>query len=615
VEQAVADDRWASASGLVQAALGVAALVGLSAGVYLSHHIVTLFGSSVVENQAWSSRRASYASMRQHVADLVAPGNDAAPMRNPETRKFFTARTVLKQALTDARRELTGRVPRADAAPLLKDFAAIRRAVTPLVAEVRRVFQAFRDRDLEPGLRKQALMNRKASALRAAFDTLDRHLGDVEGVRLAAQAQAAKRLATVERWIAAFLLAGVGCMLFYGRRAGRRSARLAAQQRRSVATLRESEARKSAILTSALDAIIAMDAAGDIVEFNPAAEQTFGYRREEVIGRSLAETIIPPAAAHREGLARFLVTQQSTLLGRRVEVTAMRASGEEFPVEVAICMMPGDPPSFTATLRDITDRKRAQRELGAARDRALEAARLKAEFVANMSHEIRTPMNIIFGMADMLLDSALSSEQDEHVRALRRNAEGLLRIVDDVLDFSKIEAGKLVLESIPLSMRRTIADTVDALAQRAERKGLALVVRIAPDVPDTVSGDPVRLRQVLLNLVDNAIKFTERGTIAVEATVESTTPDGAMVRFAVVDTGIGVPPEMKEAVFDAFTQADGTTTRRFGGTGLGLTISLQLVRLMGGRMWLESELGKGSAFFFTLPMQRATPHQLLRDVG
>ena len=598
---------------MVESALALAAVLGLVAGVYLCHDIVTRFRASAAENQIWSARRASYASMHQHAADLIAPGNDIFQVRTDlRSRKFFTARAVLNQALTDARREVVRNVPRADAKPLLKDFAAIRRAMKPLVAEVRNVFQAIRQNDLDLAMRKQALMNRKASAFRAAFGALDRNLSTVEGERLGTQAKAADRLISLWRWISALLLAGVISMLVYGRRAGRRSELHAAERRRSLATLRESEARKGAILSSALDAIITMDSAGRILEFNPAAEEMFGHARDAVLGCDLGETIVPPAArdAHRRGLARYLDTGESMLIGRRIEVTAVRASGEEFPVEIAIAVMPGETSAFTATLRDITERKRAESELAEARDRALQAARLKSEFVANMSHEIRTPMNILFGMADMLLDSKLGAEQRENVLALRRNAEGLLRIIDDVLDFSKIEAGKLVLESIPLSLRRVVSDAVGALHQRAHNKGLELAARFRPDVPDTVLGDPTRLRQVLLNLTDNAIKFTERGsvTVEVEVDVESGALGETMIRFAVVDTGIGISPETQARVFEAFTQADGTTTRRFGGTGLGLTISHQLVSLMGGRMWLESAPDAGSAFRFALPMQRVASH-------
>jgi PAS domain S-box-containing protein len=619
IREAAAGDSSERARRLVEAALALGALLSLVAGVYLCHDIVTRFQGASAENQVWSGRRASYASMHQHAADLIAPGNDIFQVRTDlRSRKFFTARAVLNQALTDARREVVRNVPRADAKLLLKDFAAIRRAMKPLVAEVRNVFQAIRQNDLDLAMRKQALMNRKASAFRAAFGTLDRRMSEVEGERLGEQARAAGRLIKLWRFISGLLLAGVVSMLVYGRRAGRRSELLAAEQRRSLATLRESEARKSAILTSALDAIITMDAVGRILEFNPAAEEMFGHSRAAVLGRELAETIVPPAArdAHRRGLARYLATRETTLIGRRIEVAAVRASGEEFPVEIAIAVMPGETPAFTATLRDITERKRADSELAEARDRALQAARLKSEFVANMSHEIRTPMNILFGMADMLLDSPLDDSQRENVQALRRNAEGLLRIVDDVLDFSKIEAGKLVLEAIPLSLRRVVTDAVEALRQRAQGKGLELAARFRPDVPDSVIGDPTRLRQVLLNLADNAIKFTERGSVTVEVDVEAGSAGETLVRFSVIDTGIGISPEMQARVFESFTQADGTTTRRFGGTGLGLTISLQLVALMGGRMWLESTPGSGSAFRFALPMQRVAAHPVrFRKVG
>ena len=608
---ATAGDGSAGAWRLVETALALAALIGLVAGVYLCHDIVTLFGASAAENQIWSTRRASYQSMHQHTADLVAPGNDLFALRTDlRSRKFFTARAVLNQALTDARREVVRNVPRADAKQLLKDFAAIRGAMRPVVAEVRTVFRAFRVGDMELAGRRQALMNRKASALRASFGTLDRHLSEVEAERLGAQADKAHSLVALWRWLAGLLLAAVSCMLLYGRHAGRRTERMAAEQRRSLATLRESEARKGAILTSALDAIITMDGAGRIMEFNPAAEEMFGWTSADVLGRELADTIIPPAAraAHRAGLARYLATRETSLIGRRVEVTAVRASGEEFPVDIAIALLPGATAAFTATLRDITDRKRAESELAEARDRALEAARLKSEFVANMSHEIRTPMNIVFGMSDMLLDTALDESQREHVQTLRRNAAGLLRIIDDVLDFSKIEAGKVVVESIPLSLRRVVSEAVSALTQRAQAKTLILEAHFQPDLPDTVVGDPTRLRQVLLNLIDNAIKFTEEGSVTVHVAREGGTLDEATVRFTVVDTGIGISPEMQARVFEAFTQADGTTTRRFGGTGLGLTISLQLVTLMGGRLWLESAAGEGSAFHFAIPMRRVASH-------
>jgi PAS domain S-box-containing protein len=600
--------------------LTLSALAAVATAVYVGHRMVTVFGASLADSQAWSTRLLSYASLSQLATDVVMPGNDIFQSRNvrPETRKFYTSRAVFNQAMTNARHELVLHVERADAAELLRDLAAIRRTMKLLVADVRHVFQAFREEDIDRALRRQATMNRRAGALRAAFVTLNRHLGEVADHRFAKQGDAVGRLAGASRWIALVLATGIAGVLVYGHRRERRNAQLLIAQQRSVEALQASEARKGAILASALDAVVSIDHEGRIVEFNPAAERTFGYRRETVIGRRLGETIIPPSQreAHARGLARYLATRESKLLGSRIEVTAMRADGSEFPAELAICEIPGPVPTFTATLRDITERKNAERELSAARDSALAAARLKSDFVANVSHEIRTPLHIIFGMTDMLIDSELSGDQREHALLLRRNAEGLLRIINDVLDFSKIEAGKVKLEHVPFSLRDALTELGKAFSSHAHQKGLSLGITVDAGVPDAVVGDPTRMRQVLVNLVDNAIKFTARGGVRVAANVETAARGAVVVRFTVADTGIGIPPEKRAEIFEAFAQADGSTTRRYGGTGLGLTISRELVGLMGGRLWVESEAGRGSTFAFSVSLDVvAQPPARLRSTG
>jgi PAS domain S-box-containing protein len=382
--------------------------------------------------------------------------------------------------------------------------------------------------------------------------------------------------------------------------------------RQASEAVQESESRLKAITDSAQDAILMMAPNGHISYWNPAAERIFGYTADEAIGRNLHELLVPERylEAHRAAFPGFQQSGVGAAIGKTLELHAIRKDGTEINVSLSLSAVYLQQAwHATGILRDTTDKKHAEEELLRAKDAAESANRLKSEFLANMSHEIRTPMNGVIGMTELLMDTELSLEQREFVHAVKSSAEALMAIINDILDFSKIEARKLDIESIDFNLRDSLGDILHTLTHRAEEKRLELAFHVPPDVPDAVIGDPGRLRQIIVNLVGNAIKFTDKGEVVVSVTASEPAQDETFLHFTVTDTGIGIAIEKQQGIFESFAQADASTTRRYGGTGLGLTISARLVDLMGGRIWMVSEPGKGSAFHFVvrLGVRRGAP--------
>jgi PAS domain S-box-containing protein len=328
---------------------------------------------------------------------------------------------------------------------------------------------------------------------------------------------------------------------------------------------------------------------------NPACERILGFTSEELRARPFMEFVHPDdRASTRAEAAKVAAGSSAVLFENRYRCK----DGSYRWLSWNVTPRPEEGLSY-GSARDVTEQKRAAEDLNRAREAADAANRAKGDFLANMSHEIRTPMNAVIGMAELLLDTRLAAEQREYLLALKDSAESLLRLINDILDFSKIEAGKLELSPAEFDPREALGDTLRTLGVRAEQKGLELAGHVATDVPVSLVGDAPRLRQVIVNLVGNAIKFTDRGEVLVEVEQVSEQAGEVTLAFVVADTGIGIPREQQQLVFEAFAQADSSTTRRYGGTGLGLSISAQLVGLMGGSLTVESEPGKGSRFRFT----------------
>jgi two-component system sensor histidine kinase/response regulator len=371
--------------------------------------------------------------------------------------------------------------------------------------------------------------------------------------------------------------------------------------------LAESEARTGAIMSAAIDAVITFDAFGNVIEYNPAAERMLGWTATEAMQRPVIELLVPRGERERDetDLLQWLGRRFDAVIGQHLDVNIMGRDGRSFPAELAITSsdMKGRT-LFTAFVSDISERKAIQEQIMHARDAAEAANRAKSDFLANMSHEIRTPMNAIMGMTDLALDTELTVEQHEYLSLVKQSADSLLTLIDDILDFSKIEAGHLSFEEIPFSLREVVGGIVRTLKPKPG-KPVQLDCHIDPSVADGVVGDPTRLRQVLINLLSNALKFTERGQVEVSVTLEDVTPDAQALRFEIRDTGIGIPLDKQALIFDAFSQADTSTTRKFGGTGLGLAICRRLVERMNGTMGVVSAPGEGSTFHFTALFQRA----------
>jgi len=373
------------------------------------------------------------------------------------------------------------------------------------------------------------------------------------------------------------------------------------QRKEAEKALRDVESKYRTIFENAVEGLFQSTPAGALLNCNPAMARIFGYETPEQLQAAVAAHGVYVDPGRRDEFVAMTSTQD-VITG--FESRVYRKDGSIIWISEKARILRdenGEVQLYEGFLEDITESKRIAEQLHLTKEAAEAGYRTKSEFLANMSHEIRTPMNGIIGMTELALATSLTSEQREYLEIVLSSAASLLSLINDILDFSKMEAGKLQLDPIEFGLRSMLDSVFGTLALRAQRKGLELTSNILPDVPDTLIGDPDRLRQIILNLTDNAIKFTERGDIVVHVQSELESAERAILDFTITDTGIGIPKEKQRLIFDAFSQADSSMTRKYGGTGLGLTITAQLVEMMGGEIRLDSKPGKGTAFHVSIP--------------
>jgi two-component system sensor histidine kinase/response regulator len=375
------------------------------------------------------------------------------------------------------------------------------------------------------------------------------------------------------------------------------------ERKRAEEKLRESEERYRDLFDNASDLIQSVDEKGKFVYVNKKWKEVMGYSDEEIKKLNLTDVLRKDQIPHCMELFKKVVHGETL---DNVEVVLVTKEGREILASgfVNPRIKDGKFVATRAIFRDVTERRRVEENLKKAKEEAEEANRLKSEFLANMSHEIRTPMNAIIGMTGITLDTELTAEQRECLNIVKDSGYALLGLIDDILDLSKIESVRISLEIIDFDLRTTMEGVADTLAARASTKGLELACMIHHEVPTLLRGDPGRLRQILMNLGGNAVKFTEKGEVVIRAELDEETEDQARLLFSVTDTGIGITKDKQEKIFEAFTQADGSTTRKYGGVGLGLSISKRLVELLGGQIGVESQPGKGTRFWFTVTLER-----------
>jgi len=722
-------------------ALAAFDIIAISLSVFFGHTLTQRYKQAVTENEFWNERLGEFSELGKLALSVNAPGNDIFETGDlkRERAQLERATSSFNNSLALARIGIAKTADRNQQKQLNRILDEVEKSLHEVTVDASKVFHSLEEDDRDAAGAYMAMMNRAYSDTVSNIHRLNARTRQFQADKLQHQENQAVQLARFEYVLGGVIAIMVGSVLIYGRKMSKHMIETYRRAERAAIELARNEARHSAIIDSSIDAVVLINSDGEVVEWSRHAEHIFGWKRNEAIGVSFIDAMVPLSSKsqYEDRFSDLLSNKKDSSDGCRFEAEGARKDGLEFPVELSAATITNDGRSWiNLFVRDITKRNEAENELTRAKDEAEHALRelstqkfaldqhaivaitdaagtikyangkfcavskyrkeeligknhrilnsgyhpkeffaemyraihggnvwqgdiknkakdgtfywvkstivpfrnmagkierfiairediteskaaeekiieaketaekannAKSDFLATMSHEIRTPMNGVIGFANLLMDSPLTPDQNNYARTIKNSGEALLSIINDILDFSKIEAGKMEIENMPFDLREATEEAVELLSSRAHDRKIDLLLRFDSDVPQGIVADPGRVRQIIVNLVGNAIKFTEKGHVLIDVKREPGR-EKELIRISVTDTGIGIPEDKQQLLFNKFTQADSSTARKFGGTGLGLAISKLLSELMGGVIGLDSEEGKGSTFWFTLPI-------------